>query len=312
MSEKRKVLITGGCGFVGTPTVLKLVDSGFHPIVFDNLSRGSVDRIGDLVRSGSASFIEGDIRDAHAVKLAIGESLPWGIIHLAAVHFIPYCRANPAETIETNVLGLQNVLDAASGVRRLIFSSTVDVYAPSNEPHSEDSETTPDNIYGASKLMGEQLIRFWRSQGSDVQPVIARLSNVVGPGETNPHILPDVCDYMRESDVLPLGNVEPRRDYVFVNDVAHALVALLDSDVTDEVVNVSTGVSHSVTDLIDAIRRVTGRNLVIDSDPTKIRKVDRPVLAVDVTKLRRLVPGATSTNLDNAIRALLESEALLG
>ncbi len=311
MSEERTILITGGAGFVGEPTVRRVLDCGYSAVILDNFERGDRQRLEQSIAGRNARIVEGDIRSAADVQAAFDLAEPWGVIHLAAIHFIPYCRAHPAETVATNVLGLQHVLDASANAERLVFISTVDVYKPSLEPHKETDTAEPDNIYGASKLMGEKLVELWRKQGAQTRPVIARLSNVVGPGETNPHVLPDICNYLRESDSLPLGNTTPMRDYVFVEDVAAALVGLLESDLVDTQVNVSTGTSYSVADLVESLARITGRPLTIDSDPAKIRAVDRPVLAVDVTKLRTILPTATSTPLDEALRKLLESESLL-
>lgn len=311
MTNKRTILVTGGAGFVGIPTVRRALDTGYRVVVLDDFSRGDRARLDAALDGRDAEVIVGDIRNASEVTAAFESTAPWGVIHLAAIHFIPYCRAHPAETVATNILGLQHVLDASVAVERLLFTSTVDVYKPSPEPHREFDAVGPDNIYGASKLMGEKLVELWRKQGAQTEPIIARLSNVVGPGETNPHVLPDICDYLRHGDSLPLGNTTPVRDYVFVEDVATALVGLLESNVSDIQVNVSTGNSYSVADLVECLARITGRALTIDSDPAKIRAVDRPVLAVDVTRLRSILPDATGTSIEASLRELLTSESLL-
>jgi len=240
------------------------------------------------------------------------EVRPFGVVHLAALHFLPYCADHAAETVAVNVEGLQHVLDAAARVRveRLVFTSTGDVYVPADEAHHESDPTGPSSVYGASKLLGEWLIQLWRRAGSPTVPVIARLFNVAGPGETNPHLLPDICRCLKLGDTLRLGNRQPRRDYIFVEDVADALVRLLYSDLADATMNIGSGRSWSADDLVARIASLTRRTLVVETDPLKTRTSDRPDLRADVTMMRELL-GVVPTSLDELLGALLKSEGLL-
>jgi UDP-glucose 4-epimerase len=315
MNPRRVVLVTGGAGFVGVPTVKRLVDRGFEVAVADNFAVGSASRLDPLVSTAAVSVHDVDLRDATALATLVGDVAPWGAIHLAALHYIPYCVANPAETMAVNVLGLQHLLDALGGtaVQRFVFASTGDVYRPSPHSHGEDDETMPTSIYGASKLTGEWMLRLWRASGSAAAaPVVARLFNVYGPGETNPHVIPHLCESMRRGDDLPLGNVDARRDYTYVDDVAGALVALLDSETGDTTVNVGAGGSWSVADIVEHLARLTGRNLRICVEAQRLRRSDRPELRADPSRLRSLVPGAVGTPLETGLRRLLEAEGLLG
>jgi UDP-glucose 4-epimerase len=306
------VLVTGGAGYVGVPTVRRLLDAGHAVAVFDNFNAGTRGRL-EPIASDRLRVVEGDIRDLGALSAAVADVRPNAVIHLAALHFIPYCIAHPAETISVNMTGLQNVLDVSRdhGVERLVFTSTGDVYAPSDAPHREDDRTDPHNIYGASKLMGEWLIRYWRKAGAATRPTVVRLFNVVGPGETTPHVLSDICDFLKQGDVLRLGNREARRDYVYVGDVARALVELLDVSEPDLTVNVGSGRSSSVDDLVTAIGALTGRHLVTEVDPAKVRANDRPNLQADIGRLRDLLPDFAPTPLEEALRDLLVAERLL-
>ena len=164
MSET--VLVTGGAGFIGVPTVSRLLEQGHQVVVVDNYAVGSRDRLDHLVNdpanAGRLDIVELDLRDAVATAKAVADIAPNKVIHLAAHHFIPFCKAHPAETINVNVSGTQNLLDALLPVQpeRLLFASTADVYTPAPVPHIEHDTTEPDNIYGMSKLMGEKLMEF--------------------------------------------------------------------------------------------------------------------------------------------------------
>jgi UDP-glucose 4-epimerase len=159
--------------------------------------------------------------------------------------------------------------------------------------------------------MGEWLIRYWRQAGAATRPTVVRLFNVAGPGETTPHVLSDICDFLRRGDVLPLGNREARRDYVYVGDVARAFVELLDVSEPDLTVNVGSGRSSSVDELVTTIANLTGRRLVAEVDPAKMRPTDRPNMQADITRLRELLPGFDPTPLDETLRHLLVAEGLL-
>jgi UDP-glucose 4-epimerase len=307
------VLVTGGAGFVGIPTVGRLLSEGFSVVVADNFSIGSRQRLEALGTGSSLEIVELDIRDAASTREAVGAFRPWAILHLAAIHFIPYCVAHPAETLAVNVTGLQHVLDAAktADVRRFLFASTGDVYRGSPSPHAETDPTTPTNVYGASKLMGEWLLRFWRVGGAAADTTVARLFNVYGPGETNAHVIPDILHMIRRGNTLPVGNLAPRRDYVYVDDVADILVQLLKFEGRDSIVNVGTGRSWRVDELITAIGAITGRPLHAETDARRLRPNDRENLQADISRLQSLLPRVTPRSLNEGLAQLLSAEGLL-
>jgi UDP-glucose 4-epimerase len=306
-----RVLVTGAAGFVGVPTIRALLDHGFEVVVLDNFSVGNPARLEGLGEPDRLEVHRVDLRDFDAVAEAVASARPWGVVHLAAIHFIPYCVAHPRETLAVNVLGLQHLLDALddSAVRRFLFASSAAVYAPSLQPHDENDPTEPMDVYGASKLVGEQLVRLWSERCNGREAVIARLFNVVGPGETNAHVLSDIVRSLREGDEVRLGNVSSRRDYIHVNDVASVLVQLLTSNAAG-IVNVGTGLSWSVSDLVENLRVISDRDLFITIDPAKVRHSDRPNLQASTARLLRILPGLSLTSLDDGLRDLLAEQAL--
>jgi UDP-glucose 4-epimerase len=278
-----RILVTGGCGFVGTALVDHLLDAGAHVIIVDDLSRGRL-RPGDETRD-RLTFIPGDIRDHSLLQQACEQYEVEGVAHLAAMHFIPDCDADPEACLSVNVEGTQSVLDATlpvDSVRGVVFASTAAVYAPDSGPHSERSKLLPTDVYGMSKLAAEQLVR--RASARHGKPAgVARLFNVYGPGETNPHLIPTIFSQASERGQLSLGNLDTARDYVFTDDVAKGLSALMDEVARGRslLCNLGTGTAISGREVVARVEDLLGTPLEIEVDPTRVRRSDRPTLCAD-------------------------------
>jgi UDP-glucose 4-epimerase len=221
--------------------------------------------------------------------------------------------ANPAEAVAVNVSGTQHLLDALleAEPRRLVFASTADVYRPSETPHAETHPTGPVNVYGSTKLVGEQLVDFHGSRQPELESVVARMFNVYGPGETNPHVMPAIFDQLSSTRVLSLGNLTPRRDYIFVADMADALTRLLIEAPAGTTVNVGTGKSMSVQELLGSLEVLLGGDLEVRVDPARVRPSDRPRLQASTERLRSILPGFEPVALEEGLRATLAALGLL-
>jgi UDP-glucose 4-epimerase len=297
-----RVLVTGGAGFIGAPLVRELLRRGSRVSVLDDFSVGRRERL-----PGGAYALSADLRVPNATRAVVREAAPDSVAHLAAAHFIPWCVAHPDETWARNVDGTRNLLDALAqeGCERLVFVSTGDVYAPSDRPHREDDPLGPLNAYGKTKLEGEMLVRA-RLPGA----LVARLFNVYGPGETNPHVLPEILRQLREGDELRLGNTEAVREWIHLDDAVAAIASLLAAP-GGETLNVSSGDARSVDELVELIASLTGRRLRLTVDPDRLRPVDRHVMRADLNRMQSVLPGLAPRSVEEGLAATLRAEALL-
>jgi UDP-glucose 4-epimerase len=300
-----RLLITGGNGYVGRELTRKLASS--HEVaVLDCLRYGKL-RFGPE-EMDSFRFFQTDIRDFDQVKKLWSEFRPEAVVHLAAIHFIPECEKLPEEAISINTTGTANLLRVCEAGTKFVLASTAAVYAAEDVPHRESSSPIgPMDVYGLTKLHAEQYVSYFAQQRS-LDSRVVRLFNVVGPGETNPHVLPAIfAQVLRGVRTLQLGNCHPKRDYIHVQDVAagFAAVALSEARGTGtDIVNLGSGAAHSVYDIVDELGRVVGEPLKIEHDPARMRKSDRPFLAAAIDKIRTRYGWSPQHTLADALRDL--------
>lgn len=294
------ILVTGGAGFIGSHACKLLAQSGFEPVSYDNLSTGHR----DAVRWGP--LVIGDILDRRMLQDAVKAFNPIAVMHFAAVASVAESVANPALYYRTNVMGTLALLDTCRefGIRNIIFSSSCATYGiPPTLPIREDMPQQPINPYGGSKLMGEMLLRDFE-ETCGLRHVALRYFNACGAdldGELSErhdpetHLMPRVLmaasgmspsfELFGEDYSTPDGTCI--RDYVHVSDLAEAhllaLRHLLDGG-ESLALNVGTGAGLSVRDIVQAVSRITGRNV-----PTIVRSRrpgDPPALYADGDLMR--------------------------
>jgi UDP-glucose 4-epimerase len=299
-----KILITGGAGFIGS-AVYKHLRKQQHEIwVYDNLSFGNR----EFISIDDDHFIKADILDREKLMSSVKTIMPEIIIHLAAVHFIPYCNEHPYESADINIRGTINVLDAAKkfNVRKIFFASTAAVYPIYDDAVTENHETGPLDIYGLSKLTGEHLCKAFHLE-TNIPVIVCRFFNAFGPNETNPHLIPEIQKQVLSGNrKIRLGNLTPKRDFIHTSDMASA-VSILINKVDSGLVtyNLGRGIEYAVTEIVDSFSKALGEPIEIEVDPARVRKVERMHLLADITKLKSLGWEPT-VGIDEGIKTLVD------
>lgn len=315
MGGVTKVLVSGGAGYVGSHACLKLAEAGYEPVVFDDLSNGHE----AFVRWGP--FEQGDIRDRARLAEVFERHRPAAVMHFAALIEVGESVKAPGRFYETNVGGAANVIQAAqaAGVGAFVFSSTCATYGdPVRVPMDETHPQAPLNPYGRSKLMIEQALADMDAY-SGLRFTALRYFNAAGadPGgrvgerhDPETHAIPLLLQAAqgRRAGFSIFGtDYETRdgtavRDYVHVLDLADAHVAalkrLLDGGASD-VFNLGTGTGTTVRELIEAVKRTTGRDFPVVE--TGRRPGDAPVLVADNAKAREALGWSPRYSLDDII-----------
>jgi UDP-glucose 4-epimerase len=306
--DDERYVVTGGAGFIGAHLTRTLLGRGSTVHVIDDLSVGSRDRV-----PAEATVHDVDVRDDELEPL-LAEIAPSTVFHLAARHYIPQCNANPEETFEINVMGTRNLLRAGRGLGsldRVVYASTAAVYPPRETAHAPEDEPGPMDIYGRTKLVGEDLLREFGTEAG-VSTVAARLFNVFGPEETNPHLVPAILEQLEDGRPrVQLGNLTPRRDLVHVDDVVRALLRMAHEDRRGHATyNVGTGSARSVEEVVDAVARALGTDIEIVQDPDRVRESDRPHLEADTERIQRELGWQPKVEFVDGLRGLLEAEGI--
>ena len=304
----KKVLLTGGAGFVGSNLLKLLIKLKFNVLVIDNLSTGKSYNIPSNI--DGVTFLGADITDKKSIDQPILDYAPEAVIHLAAIHFIPYCNKYPEETFNTNVMGTRNLLDICKSARPeiFLFASSAAVYGISDSSAKENEAPDPTDIYGSSKLVGEDLCRLFHYE-SNITTVICRIFNVYGPGETNPHVIPEIIEqFNSDKQSLEIGNTTPKRDFIHVSDLVNAIVSLLNNIKSGvDVFNVGSGTEYSVREIIDFCKEITNKNIDVISTESRLRKSDRMHLLSDIDKIKRATNWKPIVTIREGLNGLISS-----
>jgi len=268
----KRVLVTGGAGFIGGHVVERLVGEGLEVRVLDNLSSGSLDNLAHHKDNSKVEVVIGDLKRMEDVVRAIeGADV---VFHFAANPEVRVSTTNPEIHFNENVVATFNLLEAMRrrDVREIVFASSSSVYGEPDEiPVGEDAPVRPVSVYGASKAACENLIHAY-SKLYGMKAVVLRYANVVGPRLKHGAVYDFVVKLSKSpSELEVLGDGKQVRSYIYVDDAVEAtLIAWMKSDSAFEVYNVASEDWMTVDEVADEVIKAVGLS--------DVRKVYRPLL----------------------------------
>jgi UDP-glucose 4-epimerase len=290
-----KILVTGGAGYIGSICVEQLINARHTVTIFDNLTEGHRAAV-----DPRATLITGDLQQRGDIETALQNVRPDAVMHFAANALVGESMTNPSKYFRNNVYGGINLLDAmhAAGCKRLVFSSTCATFGvPERMPIDETLPQRPINPYGESKLMFEQVLR-WYSEIHGLIYVALRYFNAAGASETfgedhriETHLIPNVLKVAlgQKANVEIYGTDYPTpdgtciRDYIHILDLAQAHMLALTAPQSAKY-NLGTGGGTSVREIIATCEKVTGKKIAVLEKPR--RPGDPPRLIAGSEKVR--------------------------
>ncbi|GAB4129712.1 MAG: UDP-glucose 4-epimerase GalE [Raineya sp.] len=324
-----QILVTGGLGFIGSHTVIALVEAGYEAIIIDNLANSEkfiLERI-EKILGKAVPFYQGDCCDASLLEEIIRKHQIRGIIHFAAYKAVGESVAKPLEYYENNLLSLINLLKIMQKyeLSHFVFSSSCTVYGEAKElPVSEKSPILPANSpYGNTKQIGEEIIRDVVASGANIKAIALRYFNPIGshpsgligelpkgiPNNLVPFITQTAAGLRKELQVF--GNDYPTpdgtciRDYIHVCDLAEAHVQALsylqkqDKPCYD-FINVGTGKGASVLEIIQTFEQVAGQQVPYIIAPR--RAGDVVAIYADAEKAQKMLGWKAKRNINDALK----------
>jgi UDP-glucose 4-epimerase len=294
-----KILVTGGAGYIGGTLTRLLLAEGHSVTVYDNLCHSK-----RLAVDAKAEFVEGDVADRALLEKTLSRERFDGVMHFAALIEAGESMKRPEIYFRNNTAASLTLMEAmlATGHDRLVFSSTAACYGePETTPILEDAKLAPTNPYGESKLLVEQMLR-WMNLSHGLKYASLRYFNVAGAikgygeaHEPESHLIPLILDVAmgRRANIKIFGRDYPTkdgtciRDYIHVHDLAEAhLLALgaLSESRSRLIYNIGNGQGFSVVEVIESVRRVTGRSIAVEECPR--RPGDPAVLVASSEKIK--------------------------
>lgn len=306
--KKKKVLVTGAGGFIGSHLVERLAEQGAFVRAFVRYnSRGDISLLRFLSPSllGETQIVAGDLRDGQAVQDAVAGCDY--VFHLGALISIPYSYLHNEEVAETNLMGTLNVLNACrrANVTRLIHTSSSEVYgtaqyAPIDEKHPLQGQSP----YSASKIGADKLVEsFYCAYG--LPAVTVRPFNTYGPRQSARAVIPSIITQVLTRDIVRLGNLETTRDFTYVDDTVNGFLhAAQEKNVNGKAINLGTGLEIRIGDLVDKIMSIAGRQVKVMVDEARLRPKDSEVyrLISDNRAARKTLDWSPQTDLENGLK----------
>ncbi len=263
--NSKKVIVTGGAGFIGSHLAEELAERDYQLIILDDLSTGKMENIEQLLKRDNVRFVQGSVTNLHLLQ-GLSQNVDY-VFHQAAIPSVPRSIRNPKASHSVNITGTLNVLLAArdSGVKKVIYASSSSVYGDTPTlPKVEDMVPNPQSPYALTKLVGEYYCNIFH-QIYDLPTICLRYFNVYGPGQ-DPNsqyaaVIPlFVTRVLQNKPPIIYGDGEQTRDFTFIKDVVRANILAAEGDAYG-VFNIGVGRSISINELAELVIKLMGGDI---------------------------------------------------
>lgn len=290
-------LVTGADGFVGQWLVRELLDNGDE---VTGMTRGDHTQLTTLTTDAATQvrWLSGELLEPETLRVAVEQSKPDVVYHLAAQASVAQSLQDPAGTVETNVVGTANLFEAVRShapAALVLAVGSAEIYGavdPHALPLREDAPIRPNNPYAGSKAAAEVLALQYAQTGW-LRAIATRSFNHTGPGQSPTFAAAAFAKQCaaitlgKQAPVLQHGNLSAQRDFLDVRDVVKAYRLLAERGVSGDVYNVCSGRAVSMREIVEELVRLVGRPVELRQDPARMRPVDTPVIVGDAGRLQR-------------------------
>lgn len=305
-----KSLIIGGAGFVGAYLIRHLKEELGHEVAVTKMPQESV-------AADGVDVYDLNILEKESIVELFRSVRPDYIFHLAAQSSVSVSWKNPQLTVDVNVKGGVNVLEALRELEdkpRVLLIGSGEEYGhilPGETPIQEDNVSRPGNIYAATKACQNMLGRIY-ADAYGLQVMMVRAFNHIGPNQTPLFVVADFCRQVariergEQEPVMRVGNLSAKRDFTDVRDVVRAYSMLMEKGQAGESYNVGSGHAIAIEELLQMILANSKKEITVEVDPNKLRPVDVPVIEADIRKLQAATGWEPRIKLEDTIRETLD------
>lgn len=302
----KDVLIFGAGGFVGSYLSREFMGHGYN--IFGS------DKVHSAMLPSEVDFEPADLMDSEAVEKLVNKISPDIIVNLAAISSVGASWNIPQLTMQVNVVGALNIMEAArKSVKKpkILFVGSSEEYVISDFPMNEDRQLNASNPYGISKVTQEQFAKLYKEQYG-LKIYCVRPFNHTGVGQRDSFVLPSFCKQVAEieksgnSGKIKVGNLTVKRDFSHVKDIVRAYRMIVESENCDLIYNVGSGTAYSLEDMLQYIIKMSSQKIKVEIDQSRFRPTDQPVICCDYNLIKTELGWEPQYTVFDALKEMLE------
>ncbi|WP_373218833.1 GDP-mannose 4,6-dehydratase [Ruminococcus sp. 5_1_39BFAA] len=302
-----KVLIFGVGGFVGSYLSREFIEHGYAVI--------GTDKTRSSILPSEVGFYESDLLETEAVEGLVNKIQPDIIVNLAAISSVGASWNIPQTTMQVNVVGALNIMEAAKKSEKkpkILFVGSSEEYVISDFPMNEDRPLNASNPYGISKVTQEQFAKLYREQYG-LKIYCVRPFNHTGVGQRDSFVLPSFCKQVAEIEksgepgVMKVGNLKVKRDFSHVKDIVRAYRLIVESDNCELIYNVGSGNAYSLEEMLRYIVSLSSQEIKIEVDQSRFRPTDQPVICCDYNLIKTELGWEPQYTVFDALKEMFEN-----